>query len=217
MERVIIMGAAGRDFHNFNVYFRDNPRYQVVAFTAAQIPAIEDRFYPPELAGDLYPDGIPIYPEKDLPELIEKHRVDLVAFSYSDVPHVEVMHKASLAMAEGADFILIGATYTMLRSRKPVIAVCAVRTGAANPRPPGRSRRFSGDWESGWSSSAIPCPTAICAARSFSVSPPTRTSRATTAPSKSGRNMNPSWIRAWWSMPGWITGAFWQPPRRRRT
>ncbi len=129
MERVIIMGAAGRDFHNFNVYFRGNLRYQVVAFTAAQIPAIDDRFYPPELAGDLYPDGIPIHPEKDLPELIEKHRVDLVAFSYSDVPHVEVMHKASLVMAKGADFILIGATYTMLRSRKPVIAVCAVRTG----------------------------------------------------------------------------------------
>ncbi len=129
MERVIIMGAAGRDFHNFNVYFRDNSRYRVVAFTATQIPAIDDRLYPPELAGDLYPGGIPIYPEADLPELIEKHRVDLVAFSYSDVPHVEVMHKASLAMAKGADFILIGATYTMLRSRRPVVAVCAVRTG----------------------------------------------------------------------------------------
>lgn len=129
MERVIIMGAAGRDFHNFNVYFRGNLRYQVVAFTAAQIPAIDNRVYPPELAGDLYPDGIPIHPEKELPELIEQHKVDLVAFSYSDVPHVEVMHKASLAMAKGADFVLIGATYTMLRSRKPVIAVCAVRTG----------------------------------------------------------------------------------------
>ena len=129
MERVIIMGAAGRDFHNFNVYFRGNLRYQVVAFTAAQIPAIDNRLYPPELAGDLYPEGIPIHPEKELPELIEQHKVDLVAFSYSDVPHVEVMHKASLAMAKGADFILIGATYTMLRSRKPVIAVCAVRTG----------------------------------------------------------------------------------------
>jgi predicted GTPase len=129
MERVIIMGAAGRDFHNFNVYFRGNLRYQVVAFTGAQIPAIDDRLYPPELAGDLYPEGIPIHPERELPELIQKYSVDLVAFSYSDVPYAEVMHKASLAMAKGADFIFIGATYTMLRSRKPVIAVCAVRTG----------------------------------------------------------------------------------------
>ena len=130
IEKVIIMGAAGRDFHNFNVYFRDNPRYRVVAFTAAQIPTIEGRVYPAELSGTFYPKGIPIYPEKQLAELIRDQKVDLVAFSYSDVPHVEVMHKASIAMAEGADFILIGATYTMLRSKKPVIAVCAVRTGS---------------------------------------------------------------------------------------
>ena len=129
VEKVIIMGAAGRDFHNFNVYFRDNPRYTVVAFTAAQIPNIEERSYPVELAGKLYPKGIPIYPEGQLTDLIRKHKVDLVAFSYSDVPHVEVMHKASVAMAEGADFILIGAPYTMLKSRKPIVAVCAVRTG----------------------------------------------------------------------------------------
>ncbi|UCB49168.1 MAG: GTPase [Deltaproteobacteria bacterium] len=129
VEKVIIMGAAGRDFHNFNVYFRDNPRYQVVAFTAAQIPRIEGRLYPAELCGKLYPQGIPIYPEAELTDLIRKHEVDLVAFSYSDVPHVEVMHKASVAMAKGSDFILIGATYTMLRSKKPVVAVCAVRTG----------------------------------------------------------------------------------------
>jgi predicted GTPase len=130
VEKVIIMGAAGRDFHNFNVYFRDNPRYRVIAFTAAQIPSIEGRVYPQVLAGKLYPEGIPVYPESQLAELIRSHRVDLVAFSYSDVPHVEVMHKASLVMAEGADFILIGATYTMLRSKRPVIAVCAVRTGS---------------------------------------------------------------------------------------
>lgn len=130
VEKVIIMGAAGRDFHNFNVYFRDNPRYRVIAFTAAQIPSIGGRVYPEVLSGKLYPEGIPIYPESHLAELIRNHRVDLVAFSYSDVPHVEVMHKASLVMAEGADFILIGATYTMLRSKKPVIAVCAVRTGS---------------------------------------------------------------------------------------
>ena len=129
IEKVIIVGAAGRDFHNFNVYFRDNPRYRVVAFTAAQIPRIEGRVYPPELAGAQYPGGIPIVKEEDMAGLIREHRVDLVAFSYSDVPHVEVMHKASIAMAEGADFILLGATYTMLRSRKTVIAVCAVRTG----------------------------------------------------------------------------------------
>ncbi|SHE96750.1 Predicted GTPase [Desulfacinum infernum DSM 9756] len=129
VEKVVIMGAAGRDFHNFNVYFRNNPRYRVVAFTAAQIPDIEGRLYPPELAGPGYPEGIPIHPEEELAELIRRHKIDLVAFSYSDVPHVEVMHKASICMAEGADFILIGATYTMLRSAKPVVAVCAVRTG----------------------------------------------------------------------------------------
>ena len=129
VEKVIIMGAAGRDFHNFNVYFRNNPRYRVVAFTAAQIPSIENRLYPAELAGALYPDGVPIYPETQLPELIRSERVDLAALSYSDIPHVEVMHKASVVMANGADFILIGATYTMLRAKKPVVAVCAVRTG----------------------------------------------------------------------------------------
>jgi predicted GTPase len=129
IENVIIMGAAGRDFHNFNVYFKDNPRYNVIAFTAAQIPDIAGRLYPPELAGKSYPDGISIYPEDQLAELIRQHNVDLVAFSYSDVPHVDVMHKASLAMAEGADFILIGASYTMLKSKKTIVAVCAVRTG----------------------------------------------------------------------------------------
>jgi predicted GTPase len=129
-EKVIIMGAAGRDFHNFNVYFRDNPRYKVIAFTAAQIPTIEGRLYPSELAGERYPEGISIFPESQLAELIQKHTVDLVVFSYSDVPHVEVMHKASIAMAHGADFILIGASYTMLKAERPVVAVCAVRTGS---------------------------------------------------------------------------------------
>lgn len=128
-ENVIIMGAAGRDFHNFNVYFKDNARYKVVAFTAAQIPDIEGRLYPPELAGESYPKGIPIYAEDQLADLIQKHKVDLVAFSYSDVPHVEVMHKASLATASGADFMLTGARHTMLTSQKPVVSVCAIRTG----------------------------------------------------------------------------------------
>jgi predicted GTPase len=129
IEKVIIMGAAGRDFHNFNVYFRNNPRYRVVAFTATQIPDIDGRCYPAELCGEGYPDGIPIFPESDLTQLIRDNKVDLVAFSYSDIAHVNVMHKASAAMAAGADFILIGATYTMLRSVKPLVAVCAVRTG----------------------------------------------------------------------------------------
>jgi len=129
VENVIIMGAAGRDFHNFNVYFRDNRRYNVVCFTATQIPDIDGRQYPPELAGSMYPKGIPIESDKKLMDMIKTHRVDLVAFSYSDVPHVEVMHKASQATAAGADFIIIGAPYTMIKSRKKVVAVCAVRTG----------------------------------------------------------------------------------------
>lgn len=128
-ESVIIMGAAGRDFHNFNVYFRDNERYNVVGFTATQIPDIDGRKYPAELAGKLYPDGIPIYPDDQLVELIEENKIDMVSFSYSDVPHIEVMHKASAVTAAGADFVIIGAPYTMLKSNKPVISVCAVRTG----------------------------------------------------------------------------------------
>ena len=129
-KRVIIMGAAGRDFHNFNVYFRDNPDYQVVAFTATQIPNIEGRRYPPELAGRLYPDGIPIYPEEELTDLIRRYQVDQVVFAYSDVSHEYVMHKASQALVAGADFRLMGTGSTMLTSRKPVVAVCAVRTGS---------------------------------------------------------------------------------------
>jgi predicted GTPase len=128
-KKVVIMGAAGRDFHNFQLYFKDNPSYQVVAFTAAQIPAIHGRVFPPELAGSLYPEGIPVYPEEELETLIRSHAVDLVVFSYSDISHVEVMHRASLVMAAGADFMLPGALRTMLQSSKPVIAVCAVRTG----------------------------------------------------------------------------------------
>jgi len=130
MKNVIIMGAAGRDFHNFNVYYRDNKDYRVVAFTATQIPNIENRKYPKELAGKLYPDGIPIYPEDELPELIKKLKVDEVVFSYSDVSHEYVMHKASISIANGADFRLLGANSTMLKSRKPVISICAVRTGS---------------------------------------------------------------------------------------
>ena len=129
IEQVIIMGAAGRDFHNFNVYFRDNKRYNVIAFTATQIPDIEGRLYPASLAGELYPDGIPIYSDAKLAELIQEYKIDMVAFSYSDVPHVEVMHKASVVTANGADFTIIGAPYTMLESKNKVVSVCAVRTG----------------------------------------------------------------------------------------
>ena len=129
VKRVIIMGAAGRDFHNFNTYFRDNPNYRVVAFTAAQIPDIEGRVYPPSLAGKLYPEGIPIHTEEELPELIKKHDVDQVVFAYSDVSHEYVMHKASLALACGADFRLMGPKTTMLKSKCKVVAVTAVRTG----------------------------------------------------------------------------------------
>ena len=128
-QRVIIMGAAGRDFHNFNVAFRDDPETVVVAFTAEQIPGIADRCYPVELAGPRYPAGIPILPEQQLAELIARERIDQVVFAYSDVPHLQVMHRASIALAAGADFTLLGPNRTMLNSRLPVIAVCAVRTG----------------------------------------------------------------------------------------
>jgi predicted GTPase len=128
-ERIIIMGAAGRDFHNFNVCFRDDPEFQVVAFTAAQIPYITGRRYPASLAGGLYPRGIPIYDEKRLPELIARYRVNRVVFAYSDISHDELMHRASLVLALGADFSLLGPAATMLKSKKPIISVCAVRTG----------------------------------------------------------------------------------------
>jgi len=123
------MGAAGRDFHNFNVYFRDNDAYEVVAFTATQIPGIEGRIYPPELAGKNYPNGIPIYPEEDLERLIREYDVDEVVFAYSDVSHEHVMHKASIALANGADFKLMGPKTTMLKAKVPVVSVGAVRTG----------------------------------------------------------------------------------------
>lgn len=128
--QTLIMGAAGRDFHNFNVYFRDNPDYQVVAFTATQIPDIEGRTYPAILAGSLYPSGIPILAENDLVSVIQKHQVDQVVFAYSDVPHELVMHKASIVNAAGADFRLMGTRNTQVKSTKPVVSVCAVRTGS---------------------------------------------------------------------------------------
>ena len=127
--KVIIMGAAGRDFHNFNTFFRDNEQYEVVAFTATQIPDIEGRKYPAELAGKLYPDGIGIYAEDELEGLIKKHQIDEVIFSYSDVPYDYVMSRSAKVNAVGADFKFMGPARTMLESNKPVISVCAVRTG----------------------------------------------------------------------------------------
>ena len=128
-RRIIIMGAAGRDFHNFNLCFRENEQYEVVAFTATQIPGIHERSYPPALAGKLYPKGIPIHPQSELIDLIEAHGIDEVIFSYSDISHEDVMHQASTILAVGADFRFLGSTPTMVKSTKPLISICAVRTG----------------------------------------------------------------------------------------
>lgn len=140
-KRVIIMGAAGRDFQNFNVFFRDNGAYKVVCFTAEQIPDISGRTYPRELAGKLYPNGIPIFHERDLPKLIKNHRIDITVLAYSDLSYPDVMHKASIVNAAGSDFTLMGTDSTMLKSRKPVISICAVRTGCGKSQT---SRRVSG-------------------------------------------------------------------------
>ena len=129
MKNILILGAAGRDFHNFNVVFRDNDEYHVVAFTATQIPDIANRRYPPELAGSLYPDGIPIFEEKDLERIVREHEVDAVVFSYSDISHQKLMHLGSRAVAAGADFWLLGTEHTQIKSLVPVVSICAVRTG----------------------------------------------------------------------------------------
>lgn len=138
--RVVIMGAAGRDFHNFNVCFRQDPNYEVLAFTATQIPHIDCRIYPLELSGPLYPQGIPIYPERELTSLIQERHVDQVIFAYSDISHEHVMHKASEVLAAGADFRLLSPRATMLKAGVPVISVCAVRTGSGKSQT---SRRLS--------------------------------------------------------------------------
>jgi predicted GTPase len=130
MKKVVIIGAAGRDFHNFNIIFRNNPEYQVVAFTATQIPGIEGRTYPPILAGSRYPKGIPIYSDKELGRIIEENKVDLAVLAYSDLSYNELMHKASIALTAGADFELHGPRSTMIKSKLPVVSVGAVRTGA---------------------------------------------------------------------------------------
>ncbi len=142
MRRVIIMGAGGRDFHDFNVVFRDDPETEVVCFTATQIPGIDERRYPPSLAGPLYPDGIPVHPEDELASLIHDHGVDDVVLAYSDLSHEDVMHKASIVLAAGANFRLLGPNATMLRSQKPVVAVGAVRTGAGKSQTSRRIGRI---------------------------------------------------------------------------
>jgi predicted GTPase len=145
MRRIVVMGAGGRDFHDFNVAFRDDPEVEVVAFTAAQIPGIDDRRYPVSLAGRRYPDGIPIRPEHDLARLVREERVDEVVLSYSDLSHAEVMHKASTVLAAGADFRLLAPARTMLASTKPVVAVCAVRTGSGKSQTSRRVARIVAD------------------------------------------------------------------------
>jgi len=139
-KRVVIMGAAGRDFHNFNTYFRDNDAYEVVAFTATQIPDIEGRMYPPELAGKLYNQGIPIRAEEELTKIIKDEKVDQVVFSYSDVSHEYIGHRAAIVNGAGADFVLLGSDKTMLKSKVPVVAICAVRTGCGKSQT---TRRIS--------------------------------------------------------------------------
>jgi predicted GTPase len=129
-DRIIVMGAAGRDFHNFNVLYRNNDKVEVVAFTATQIPDIEGRTYPASLAGDLYPNGIPIIPEEDFKDFVQKEKIDTAVFSYSDVSYEYVMRKSALANSLGVDFTVLGADKTMVASSKPVIAICAVRTGS---------------------------------------------------------------------------------------
>jgi predicted GTPase len=129
MKRILILGAAGRDFHNFNVVFRNNPQFQVIAFTATQIPDIAGRRYPRELSGSFYPEGVPIFDEKDLEKLILENAIDTVVFSYSDISHVNLMHLASRSVAAGADFWLLSTERTQIRSKIPVVSVCAVRTG----------------------------------------------------------------------------------------
>jgi predicted GTPase len=140
--RIIIMGAAGRDFHNFNTVFRDDADTEIVAFTATQIPNIDDRRYPPALAGPRYPQGVPIHAEADLPRLVEELAVDQVVFSYSDVSHEAVMHQASLVLACGADFRLIGPRASMIESKVPMISVCAVRTGCGKSQTTRRVLRI---------------------------------------------------------------------------
>src|SRR3989344_1815879 len=145
-KRVLIMGAAGRDYHVFLQYFKDNPYYEVVAFTQNQIPGIENRSFPKKLAGRLYKKNIPFYPESQLPKLIKKLKVDKVVFAYSDVSHEYVMHMASIAIASGADFYLLGPSSTYIENKIPIISVCAVRTGSGKSQTSRKIGQILRDW-----------------------------------------------------------------------
>src|SRR6476619_2731289 len=194
-RRVLIMGAAGRDFHNFNVVYRDEPDTDVVAFTATQIPFIDDRRYPPSLAGERYPDGIQIHDESELVPLIRDLQVDDVVFSYSDVSHDAVMHKASTALAAGANFVLLGPNATMLQPTVPTVAVTAVRTGVGKSQT---TRAIAGPSKrpaSVWSPSATRCRTGTSRRSACSGTRSSRTSTVTTARSRNARSTSPTSCR----------------------
>jgi len=196
-------GAAGRDFHNFNVVYRDDPQVRVVAFTATQIPRIDRRRYPPELAGQYYPDGIPIVPESTLDSVIKGEAVDEVVFAYSDVSHELVMHQASRVLAAGADFTLLGLDSTAVPCSVPVISVLATRTGAGKSPT---SRFVAGcSWSEASSrrSSATPCPTVIWSPNGCSGSPPWRTWTVRKRRWRSGKTTSPISARVWWCGRGW--------------
>jgi predicted GTPase len=217
LKRTVIMGAAGRDFHNFNLVYRDDPNTRVVAFTAAQIPGIAERRYPTSLAGPRYPDGIPIMAESELEALCREERVDDVVFAYSDVPHATVMHAASRALAAGSDFLLLGPNCTMLTAPVPVIAVSAIRTGCGKSQ----TTRWLGRLLSRYGLQVAvirhPMPygdLARQAVQRFA----TRDAIWTrpTARSRNERNTSRTWPPAPWSTPGWTMGGSWSARRRRR-
>ncbi len=218
MRRVLIVGAGGRDFHDFNVVFRDDPEHHVVAFTAAQIPGIDDRRYPASLAGLLYPDGIPIRPEAELEELIRAEGVDEVVLSYSDLSHDEVMHIASRALAAGADFRLLGPDRTMLGATKPVVVGVRGADGQRQePDEPPHRRRSCSTPGCASCSFATRCPTATSSgcASSASRRPPTSTPRSRR--SRSARSTRRPSRPGWSSTPASTTPRSSRARRRRRT
>ena len=206
--KILIMGAAGRDFHNFNVMFRHDPSYEVVAITATQIPNIEGRRYPPLLAGEFYHQGIPIRPEDELESLITNEDIAQVIFSYSDISHVDVMHKASRVIACGADFRLLGSSSTMLPSTKPVISICAVRTGAGKSPV---ARKTANILQAAGLQVAVvrhPMPYGDLAKQAVQRFASWAISARRTVRLRNGRNMNRTFNKAMSSMPGWITSRY---------
>ena len=217
-KRVVIMGAAGRDFHDFNVVYRTDPDVEVVAFTATQIPGIANRRYPAELAGPLYPEGIPILPETDLEAIIRDRWVDSVVFAYSDVSHETVMHEASRVLATGADFELLGPRRTMIASRRPVVSVCAARTGSGKSQT---TRYLAALFaERGLTPVVIrhPMPYGDLAAQARpALHDATPISTATRRPSRSARSTSPTSTPAESSTPGSTTRRSSARPRPRPT